>query len=74
VNAHIKGLEVDALRSEQRLVVELDGYAFHHDRAAFERDRTRDATLQLAGYRVLRVTRAASRESPPGSWKRCVRS
>jgi Transcriptional regulator, AbiEi antitoxin len=33
VNAHVEGLEVDALWPEQRLIVELDGYAFHHDRA-----------------------------------------
>ncbi len=56
VNAHVEGLEVDALWPEQRLIVELDGYAFHRTRASFESDRTRDATLQLAGYRVLRVT------------------
>ena len=56
VNTHIAGLEVDALWRDQRLVVELDGHAFHHTRAAFERDRIRDAQLQLAGYRVLRVT------------------
>src|SRR5436190_23398717 len=30
--------------------------ASHRTRTAFERDRTRDAALQLAGYRVLRVT------------------
>lgn len=56
VNARVAGLEVDALWSGPRLIVELDGFAFHHRRAAFERDRRRDATLQLAGYRVLRVT------------------
>lgn len=37
-------------------MVEVDGYAFHSSRAAFERDRVRDAELQAAGYRVLRVT------------------
>lgn len=37
-------------------MVEVDGWAFHGMREAFERDRRRDADLQLAGYRVLRVT------------------
>ena len=40
----------------RRLVVEVDGYAFHGSRVAFERDRSRDARLVAAGYRVLRVT------------------
>jgi very-short-patch-repair endonuclease len=56
VNVPVAGFEVDFLWPEARLVVELDGYAFHRDRASFERDRRRDAILQLAGYRVLRVT------------------
>jgi very-short-patch-repair endonuclease len=47
-----------------RLVVELDGYAFHRTRAAFERDRARDAALQLAGYRVLRLTARRLGEEP----------
>lgn len=56
VNVEVAGLEVDATWRSRRLVVELDGYAFHRTRAAFERDRARDAMLQLAGYRVLRIT------------------
>lgn len=56
VNASLLSFEVDALWSEQRLVAELDGFAFHRHRAAFERDRTRDAALQAAGYRVVRFT------------------
>jgi very-short-patch-repair endonuclease len=48
--------EVDLLWPEQRLIVEVDGYAFHSTRAAFERDRARDAELIAAGYRVIRVT------------------
>ena len=41
---------------EQRLIVEIDGFAFHGGRAAFERDRRRDAQLLARGYRVLRIT------------------
>jgi len=56
VNARVGRHEVDFLWNEQRLVVEVDGYAYHGHRAAFERDRLRDAELQAAGYRVVRVT------------------
>jgi hypothetical protein len=48
--------EVDCLWAAERLVVELDGFATHGTRAAFEDDRARDRALQTAGYRVLRVT------------------
>jgi very-short-patch-repair endonuclease len=48
--------EVDFLWREQRLVVEVDGYAFHSSRGAFERDRRRDADLAREGIRVVRVT------------------
>jgi very-short-patch-repair endonuclease len=56
VNAAVEGMEVDFHWPEERLVVELDGFAYHHTRAAFERDRERDMVLQLAGYRVVRLT------------------
>ncbi|HEV2062167.1 MAG TPA: type IV toxin-antitoxin system AbiEi family antitoxin domain-containing protein, partial [Solirubrobacteraceae bacterium] len=55
-NAKLGGYEVDLLWPRHRLVVEVDGYAFHGTRQAFERDRRRDAQLQLDGYRVIRVT------------------
>jgi very-short-patch-repair endonuclease len=55
-NVRVAGHEVDMLWPRQRLVVEVDGYAFHGSRVAFERDRSRDARLVAAGYRVLRVT------------------
>ena len=44
------------LAATTALVVEVDGFAFHGNRAAFERDRARDATLVAAGYRVVRIT------------------
>lgn len=49
-------IEVDFLWRSARLVVELDGYAAHGTRRAFEDDRERDRLLQLAGFRVVRVT------------------
>ncbi len=49
-------IEADCVWSHQRLIVELDGYATHATRAAFERDRTRDRRLQAAGWRVVRIT------------------
>src|SRR4051794_19480349 len=55
-NARLAGWEVDVLYRDRRLVVELDGFAFHRTRAAFERDRRKDAALTVAGFRVLRFT------------------
>ena len=48
-NVRLAGHEVDAVWRAQRLVVEVDGHAFHGSRAAFERDRRRDADLLAAG-------------------------
>jgi very-short-patch-repair endonuclease len=48
--------EVDLLWRPQRLAVEVDGYTYHATRAAFERDRRRDAELVALGYRVVRLT------------------
>ena len=50
------GYEVDFLWRAARLVVEVDGFAYHSTRQAFERDRRRDAELQAAGFRVVRLT------------------
>jgi very-short-patch-repair endonuclease len=55
-NRRLHGHEVDFVWRPQRLVVEVDGYAFHSSRSAFERDRRRDADLIREGYRVIRLT------------------
>ena len=45
-NVELLGHEADAFWPREQLVVELDGYAFHRHRAAFERDRAKDAAMQ----------------------------
>ena len=55
-NVKVGPYEVDMLWRAERLVAEVDGYAFHSTRSAFERDRARDADLQARGLRVLRFT------------------
>jgi len=47
---------LDFLFAREKLVVEVDGWEFHSSRQAFEDNRWRDAHLQAAGYRVLRLT------------------
>jgi hypothetical protein len=48
--------EVDCLWPAPRVVAELDGFATHGTRRAFENDRARDRALVVAGYRVVRIT------------------
>jgi very-short-patch-repair endonuclease len=55
INTLVEGKLVDAVWPEQKLIVELDSWAFHRHRKAFEDDRERDVTLLLAGYRVVRI-------------------
>jgi very-short-patch-repair endonuclease len=55
VNAIVEGFEVDFCWPDERLVVETDG-RHHLTRAAFERDRARDALLLVRGWRVMRFT------------------
>jgi very-short-patch-repair endonuclease len=64
VNAKLGPCEVDFLWPAQRLVAELDGYAYHSLRAQFEADRRRDRELQRRGYTVLRFTYREIAEDP----------
>jgi hypothetical protein len=54
--ATVAGWEVDALFPEEKVIVELDGWAFHSSRQSFEDDRERDACTLAAGHVTLRVT------------------
>lgn len=64
INATVAGFEVDALWPREELIVELDGYEFHRTRAAFERDRAKDAVLQAKGHRVVRLTQRRLTNEP----------
>ena len=49
-------VEVDLAFPAERVVVELDGWAFHRDRSHFANDRNRDVELASLGWVVLRFT------------------
>lgn len=56
INYFIAGHEIDAYWERERFAVELDGYATHGTRAAFERDPVRIERLKLAGIDAIRIT------------------
>jgi very-short-patch-repair endonuclease len=60
----LHGEEIDAYWPQQRLVVEVDTYATHGDRVAFERDRRKDAALVARGLAVVRITDRELGERP----------
>ena len=55
---------VDIAFPEQKVAVEVDGWAWHHTRDRFERDRVRQNVLVLAGWTVLRFTWADLARDP----------
>jgi hypothetical protein len=55
VNTRVNN-QVDFLWRDQRVVVELDGWAAHGTPAQLARDHERDVDHQLAGFAVMRVT------------------
>jgi very-short-patch-repair endonuclease len=56
VNVKVAGHVVDAYFPDHKLVVELDGWEFHNDRAAFNNDRDRDADLLAIEHATVRIT------------------
>jgi very-short-patch-repair endonuclease len=55
-NVYVEGELADAVWTDHRLVVEVDGWAFHRGKRSFAEDRRRDRKLVKAGWRVVRFT------------------
>ncbi len=65
MNVHVAGHRVDVLFTPQRLVVELDGWATHGTRHAYEGDRSQDSEiLARTGIPTIRITREGFRRDP----------
>lgn len=72
-NQAVAGYYVDVLFRQERVVLELDGWATHGGREAFEADRVRRNALVLAGYTVLNFTWRQLQDDP--EWVlACVRA
>jgi very-short-patch-repair endonuclease len=71
-NAKVADCEVDFLWRGERLAVEVDGWAAHSGRVAFERDRLKAAKLRAAGFSVMPVTGRQIRGDPNGVAGRLV--
>lgn len=54
-------IHIDLAYPDAMLAIEVDGYAWHGDHEAFERDRERDIELKMRGWTVLRFTWAKIR-------------
>lgn len=54
-NHKVAGYEVDFL-FDGKLVVEIDGLAYHSDAEAFHRDRIKQNAIVLTGHQVFRFT------------------
>nr|WP_221243151.1 DUF559 domain-containing protein [Conexibacter arvalis] len=64
LNHRVLRFEVDAVWPRERVAVELDGWAFHRHRRAFQRDREKGNALSAAGWTVLRFTHHDVAERP----------
>jgi hypothetical protein len=55
LNAIVEGREVDAAYPDHSVVIEVDGYEFHHSKQQFQDDRAKRLELEAKGQRVLWV-------------------
>ncbi|MGZ4183797.1 MAG: DUF559 domain-containing protein [Solirubrobacteraceae bacterium] len=56
VNAKVGNYTADFLWRQEKVILEIDGYHYHHTRTAFERDHQRDTEHQRHDYLVIRIT------------------
>jgi superfamily II DNA or RNA helicase len=68
VDGHTYRIDYELIGAEQRICIELDGYAYHSDRASFSYDRLRHNDLVTTGRTVLRFSYDAIRRDTA----RCV--
>jgi hypothetical protein len=66
VRAGARTLHLDIAWPEQRVGIEVDGFAYHSSRAQFDRDGRRQNLMVLAGWRVLRVSWDRVEQDPEG--------
>ena len=64
VNVYVQGWLVDAVWSDQKVVVEVDGWPGHRTPAQVYSDHQRDLELRALGYVVLRYTERQLIETP----------
>jgi hypothetical protein len=64
INVWVAGREVDAWVPTERVIVELDGRAFHSDPASYEADRDNDVTALTFGIPTVRITDIRMTETP----------
>lgn len=55
-NHRVAGYKVDYVFPDAKLILEVDGWAFHSDADVFHHDRVRQNALILVGFQVLRFT------------------
>ena len=56
MNTRVAWREVDAFFPVERVIVELDGYAFHSSRESFRENRERDTEMLARGLVTVRIT------------------
>jgi hypothetical protein len=64
INVLVEGHLVDFYWPQARVIVETDGYTYHKDRVAFERDHETTVALTAAGYTVHRTTYRMLKRNP----------